>query len=105
MKTPRTSDTTILEVESTSCRSFVPYLCAEGVFEPIFQDMMTQRCSQEPFTLVLESAREQLDAVVALFREMRMTWWLEQAEELRGWIERGDPLRGFALYVDGPPSL
>lgn len=28
-------------------------------------------------------AREQLDQAIALFREMDMPWWLEQAEELR----------------------
>ena len=29
-----------------------------------------------------DAAREQLDQATALFRDMEMTWWLEQAEEL-----------------------
>ena len=31
----------------------------------------------------LERATEQLNQAAALFREMEMTWWLDQAERLR----------------------
>ncbi len=52
----------------------------------------------------LDAAREQLDQAEALFRDMGMDWWTEQAEGLRGRIDRGEPFRGFAPYVDGPPE-
>ncbi len=35
---------------------------------------------------------------------MKMTWWLGQAEALRGRIERGEPFKWFAPYVDKPMS-
>jgi hypothetical protein len=47
----------------------------------------------------LEQAREQLEKASALFREMGMTWWLEQAETLRGRLEAGRPFAGFAPYT------
>ena len=37
----------------------------------------------------------------ALFGEMEMSWWMEQAEGLRGRIDSGEPFRGFAPFVDG----
>ena len=49
--------------------------------------------------------RTQLDQAEALFRDMGMDWWTEQAEGLRGRIDRGEPFRGFAPYVDGPPKV
>jgi len=49
----------------------------------------------------LEAAREQLDQAVALFSDMEMTWWSNQAEKLRGRIEAAEPWRGFAPYLDG----
>ena len=51
----------------------------------------------------LNAAREQLDQAEALFREMGMNWWTEQAEGLRGRIESGQEFVWFAPYVDGPP--
>ena len=41
----------------------------------------------------------------ALFREMGMEWWMEQAEGLRGRIERGEEFKWFAPYVDWPPAV
>ena len=32
---------------------------------------------------MMNAAREQLDQAAALFRDMEMTWWSEQAEGLR----------------------
>ena len=52
----------------------------------------------------LDAAREQLDQADALFRDMGMDWWTEQAEGLRGRIGRGEPFKWFAPYVDGPPK-
>ncbi|MCH8887290.1 MAG: hypothetical protein IIC13_11935 [SAR324 cluster bacterium] len=46
----------------------------------------------------LDAAREQLNQATALFRQMEMTWWAEQAEALRGRIESGAPFKGFAPY-------
>ena len=37
----------------------------------------------------LDAAREQLDQATALFGEMEMTWWLEQAEALEKTLEAG----------------
>ncbi len=51
----------------------------------------------------LDVAREQLDQAEALFRDMGMDWWTEQAEGLRGRIESGAEFVWFAPYVDGPP--
>ncbi len=48
----------------------------------------------------LDDAREQLDQAEALFRDMEMTWWSDQAKGLRGRIKAGEPWRGFAPYVD-----
>ncbi len=53
--TLRTSDTTILEVKSTSYRSFAPYFCAERGFEPVFGGMVTQQCSQESISLSISN--------------------------------------------------
>ena len=53
--TRRTFDTTILEVESTSYRSFAPYLCSERGFEPVFLDMMTQQCGLECISLSISN--------------------------------------------------
>ena len=53
----------------------------------------------------LDAAREQLDQAEALFRDMGMDWWTEQAEGLRGRIESGEPFKWFAPYVDGPPTV
>ena len=55
--------------------------------------------------LDLESAREQLDQAEALFRDMGMDWWTEQAEGLRGRIDSGQEFVWFAPYVDGPPGV
>ena len=55
--------------------------------------------------LDLESAREQLDQAEALFRDMGMDWWTEQAEGLRGRIDSGQEFVWFAPYVDGPPAV
>ena len=52
----------------------------------------------------LDEAREQLDQAEALFRDMGMDWWTEQAEGLRGRIDRGEPFRWFAPYVNGRPG-
>ena len=52
----------------------------------------------------LDAAREQLVQAEALFRDMGMEWWTEQAEGLPWRIDRGDPFRWFAPYVDGPPT-
>ena len=52
----------------------------------------------------LEAAREQLDQAEALFRDMGMDWWTEQAEGLRGRIDRREEFVWFAPYVDGLPS-
>ena len=38
----------------------------------------------------LDSARDQLDQADALFRDMGMDWWTEQAEGLRGRIDAGE---------------
>ena len=43
------------------------------------------------------------DQAEALFRDMGMDWWTEQAEGLRGRIDRGEEFVWFAPYVDGPP--
>ena len=53
----------------------------------------------------LDGAREQLDRAEALFRDMGMDWWTEQAEGLRGRIDGGKEFVWFAPYVDGPPSV
>ncbi|MCH8844692.1 MAG: hypothetical protein IID61_17150, partial [SAR324 cluster bacterium] len=53
----------------------------------------------------LDAAREQLDQAEALFRDMGMDWWSEQAEGLRGRIDSGAPFVWFAPYVDGPPTV
>ena len=53
----------------------------------------------------LDAAREQLDQAEALFRDMGMTWWLEQAVGLRGRIDSGKEFKWFAPYVDGPPAV
>ena len=53
----------------------------------------------------LDAAREQLDQAEALFRDMGMDWWTEQAEGLRGRIDRGESFKWFAPYVDGPPTI
>jgi class 3 adenylate cyclase/tetratricopeptide (TPR) repeat protein len=50
-------------------------------------------------------ARREVEAAIALFREMEMTWWSEQAQALRGRIERGEKFVWFAPYVDGPPKV
>ncbi len=50
-------------------------------------------------------AREQVDQAEALFRDMGMDWWTEQAEGLRGRIERVEQFVWFAPYVDGPPDV
>jgi tetratricopeptide (TPR) repeat protein len=52
----------------------------------------------------LPAALEQLTAAERLFAEMDMTWWSEQAAELRGRIEGRKPFVWFAPYVDGPPN-
>ncbi len=52
----------------------------------------------------MDAAREQLDAAEALFRNMGMDWWTEQAEGLRGRIDRGEPFRWFAPFVNRPPG-
>ena len=52
----------------------------------------------------LDAAREQLDQAEALFREIGMDWWTEQAEGLRGRIDRGESFKWFAPYVDGPTA-
>jgi len=49
--------------------------------------------------------RAQLDHAEALFRDMGMDWWTEQAEGLHGRIDRGEPVKWFAPYVDGPPKV
>ena len=49
----------------------------------------------------LDAAREQLDQAAALFADMEMTWWSEQAKKLRGRIKAGEPWRGFAPYLNG----
>ncbi len=51
------------------------------------------------------AAQEQLDQAEALFRDMEITWWTEQAEGLRARIDRGESLKWFAPYVDGPPVV
>ena len=56
------------------------------------------------FAQQLQAAREQLDQAEALFREIDMDWWSEQAEGLRGRIDRGEEFFWFAPYVDGPPT-
>ncbi|MCH8845032.1 MAG: AAA family ATPase, partial [SAR324 cluster bacterium] len=50
----------------------------------------------------LDAAREQLDQAATLFRDIKMTWWNDQAEKLKERIDGGEPFRGFAPYVDGP---
>ena len=47
----------------------------------------------------------QLDQAEALFRDMGMDWWTEQAEGLRGRIDSGKPFKWFAPYEAGPPSV
>ena len=51
----------------------------------------------------ISAAREQLDQADALFRDMGMDWWTEQAEGRRGRIDSGQDFVWFAPYVDGPP--
>ena len=46
----------------------------------------------------LPEASKQLGKATILFTDMEMTWWLEQAEALRGRLERGDPWKGFAPH-------
>ncbi|MCH8844932.1 MAG: hypothetical protein IID61_18390 [SAR324 cluster bacterium] len=46
-----------------------------------------------------------MEQAEALFRDMDMTWWSEQAEGLRGRIDRGEMFKWFAPYVDGPPAV
>ncbi|MCZ6552284.1 MAG: hypothetical protein O7A67_00660, partial [SAR324 cluster bacterium] len=53
----------------------------------------------------LDTAREQLDRAEALFRDMGMDWWTEQAEGLRGRLDGGEKFVWFAPYVDGPPKV
>ncbi len=53
--TPRTFNTTILEVESTSYRSFARSFSAEKGLEPVFRGMMTQQCSQESISLSISN--------------------------------------------------
>ena len=48
----------------------------------------------------LPGAQGHLAQANALFREMEMTWWAEQAEALRGRLERGDPWKGLAPYAE-----
>ena len=50
-----------------------------------------------------DPAREQLDQAEALFSDMGMDWWTEQAGGLRGRLDRGEAFVWFAPYVDGPP--
>ena len=50
------------------------------------------------------TARQQLDQAEALFCDMGMDWWTEQAEGLRGRIDSGKEFVWFAPYVDGPPA-
>lgn len=45
-----------------------------------------------------------INVAEALFRDMGMDWWTEQAEGLRGRIDRGEEFVWFAPYVDGPPG-
>ena len=45
--------------------------------------------------------RAQLDHAEALFRDMGMDWWTEQAEGLRGRLNRGEPFKWFAPNLDG----
>ena len=52
----------------------------------------------------LDAAREQLDLAEALFRDMGMDWWTEQAAGLRGRIDSGAEFVWFAPYVDGPAT-
>ena len=52
----------------------------------------------------LDAAREQLDQAEALFRDMGMDWWTEQAEGLRRRLDSGQAFVWFAPYVDGPPG-
>ena len=53
----------------------------------------------------LDAALEQLDQSEALFRDLGMDWWTEQAEGSRGRIDSGQEFVWFAPYVDGPPSV
>jgi class 3 adenylate cyclase/tetratricopeptide (TPR) repeat protein len=53
----------------------------------------------------LDRALEQVAEAERLFREMEMTWWLGQAQALRGRIERREKFVWFAPYVDGPPKV
>ncbi len=47
---------------------------------------------------------KQQDQAEALFREMGMDWWSEQAVGLRARIDRGEQIKWIAPYVDGPPA-
>ena len=47
----------------------------------------------------LTAATEQLEQAGALFGEMEMTWWPEQAEALRGRLEAHKPWKCFAPYA------
>ena len=68
----------------------------------LFNTVLASCCSSNGD---LDAAREQLDQAEALFRDMGMDWWTEQAESLRGRIESGKAFVWFAPYVDGPPSV
>jgi len=47
-----------------------------------------------------DEAAEQLSQAEALFREMGMPWWLEQAEALRARLASRTPWKGFAPYAE-----
>ncbi|MEE8396220.1 MAG: hypothetical protein V3S29_09210, partial [bacterium] len=53
----------------------------------------------------LDGVREELVGAEALFADLGMIWWPDQAEGLRRRIERGEPFEGFAPYADGPPAV
>ena len=52
-----------------------------------------------------EAARQPLAQATALFRDMRMDWWTEQAKALRGRLDRAEDFVWFAPYIDGPPTV
>ena len=45
-----------------------------------------------------------ISLITALFHDMGMDWWTEQAEGLRGRLDNGQEFVWFAPYVDGLPS-
>jgi tetratricopeptide (TPR) repeat protein len=52
-----------------------------------------------------QSAADEVSKACALFRDMKMPWWTEQAAGLRARIEGGQPFVWFPPYVGGPPKL